>query len=205
MMIIIRLFMANRIEKKNATRERILSSASRQLKVEGFKGTSVQSVMAEADLTHGSFYAYFKDKKQMIVEALRWAVQTSHKRVDAQLNKDASAGERLRGFLYFYLSPLHRQNVAEGCPIASLSRDFAQADVALRTEFAKGMRETIENRRALFSPQDKEISKEEWMGIMSCYIGGLILSRACEGDPLSDQFLEAAFHYIEKSTLGEIP
>lgn len=188
-----------RAEQKQATKERLLEAASRRLKTQGIKGTSVQSVMGDANLTHGAFYAYFDDKEQMVAETLRWSVEQSHRRVQAMLPPAASARERLSGFLRFYLSPQHRAAVAEGCPIASLSRDFAQTSPKFRHEFAKGMTATIDHRRKLFSRPEAPLSRETWMAAMSTYVGALVLSRACEGEPLSDQFLEAAHNFLEEA------
>lgn len=190
-----------RAEQKQATKERLLQAASRRLKTQGIKGTSVQAVMGDANLTHGAFYTYFDDKDHMVAESLRWAVDQSHHRVQAMLPPAANARERLAGFLRFYLSPQHRDAVAEGCPIASLSRDFAQASPKFRHEFAKGMAETIEHRRKLFSAPGAPLSRETWMAAMSTYVGALVLSRACEGEPLSDQFLEAAHNFLTQALL----
>lgn len=195
--------MARRSEHKQATRERLLAAAARRLKADGIKGTSVQAVMGDADLTHGAFYAYFGDKDQMVADALRWAVDASHQRVQAGLPPDATPAARLAAFLRFYLSPAHRDAVADGCPIASLSRDFSQASPGLRQAMARGMRETIDHRRKLFSSPDHPISRERWMAAMSTYIGALVLARACEGEPLSEQFLATALEHLTHTLLEE--
>ncbi len=191
--------MSSRAEKKEATRRKLLQAAARRMKVHGIEGTSVQAVMADAGLTHGSFYAYFEDKNHMVADALLAAMNLSHERVAAQLSPELRGRDRLRAFLDFYLSPGHRSAVADGCPVASLSRDFSQSGPALRHVFARGLLETIDHRRRLFSFGGKVISREEWMGLMACYVGALILSRACEGDPLSDQFLHAGRALLDRT------
>jgi AcrR family transcriptional regulator len=93
-----------RSRKKQATRERLLEAAARQLKVDGLSRTSIEGVMSAAGLTRGSFYAYFKDKDDLVLEALRWAVHHAHKRVEAQLPDHLSPDGRLKAFLGSYLS-----------------------------------------------------------------------------------------------------
>lgn len=155
--------------------------------------------MGDAGLTHGSFYAYFDDKDHMIVETLRWAVETANERVRSYLPPEADARQRLDGFLRFYLSPQHRDSVADGCPIAALSRDFAQASPKFRNEFAAQLSSTIDKRRKFLSSPEAPISRETWMAVMSMSIGALVLARACDGEPLSDQFLENAYAFLSKA------
>src|SRR5690242_9997008 len=116
-----------RERRKEETRERLLGAASRLLKRRGFDGTSVAAVMGEAELTHGAFYAYFRDKDQMITAALRWGVDRTLARVAAALPRELPAAEKLRRYLAHYLSPQHRADIADGCPITAHSRDMVDA------------------------------------------------------------------------------
>ena len=55
------------------TRRRIVENASYGLRQNGADGLSVVDLMKLADLTHGSFYAYFKSRT-LVVEALELAM-----------------------------------------------------------------------------------------------------------------------------------
>ena len=64
-------------QKKRASRERILRSAASQLRSMGIDGASVSSIMEEAGLTHGGFYAHFEDKLDLINAAFAYAMDSS--------------------------------------------------------------------------------------------------------------------------------
>jgi TetR/AcrR family transcriptional repressor of nem operon len=196
--------MANkRHTEKSKTRLKLLAAANALLKEKGFSGTSVQKVMSKAKLSHGGFYAYFRDKDRMVVEAVRWGMEQAAHQAAAMVPKGLSREEQMLQFFRFYLSPVHRERVAEGCPVAALSRDFGNARLELRKEFARELSKMIEQRRALFSDSSQEIHRKEWMGMMCTYVGAMILSRSTEGDSLSDEFLEAAFQFLKLNIKAE--
>ena len=49
-------------EHKQATRQRIIETAGRWLKRDGIDGSGVATLMADAGLTNGAFYAHFPSK-----------------------------------------------------------------------------------------------------------------------------------------------
>ena len=55
-------YMASQFERRRDTRRRILSAASKLFKVHGFEGTSVDQIVAAANLAKGTFYQYFQTK-----------------------------------------------------------------------------------------------------------------------------------------------
>lgn len=71
---------SRKIAKEEKLNE-LLAIASRHLKRGGLRATSIDDVMTEAKLTRGSFYAYFKSKDDMILQALHWMIEKSHEQV----------------------------------------------------------------------------------------------------------------------------
>ena len=57
-------------EHKQATRRRILETAGRRLKRDGIDGSGVATLMADAGLTNGAFYAHFDSKEDLVASAL---------------------------------------------------------------------------------------------------------------------------------------
>jgi TetR/AcrR family transcriptional repressor of nem operon len=55
-------------QHKARTRSKILEQASHALRAQGPHAVSVATVMREAGLTHGGFYAHF-DSKEALIEA----------------------------------------------------------------------------------------------------------------------------------------
>ncbi|HWC30261.1 MAG TPA: helix-turn-helix domain-containing protein, partial [Dehalococcoidia bacterium] len=57
-------------EHNEETRERILEAASRLFREQGIHGVGLATIMAEADLTVGTFYTHFESKEALLREAL---------------------------------------------------------------------------------------------------------------------------------------
>ncbi len=57
-------------DHKPATRRRILEAAGRRFKQDGIDGSGVATVMSDAGLTNGAFYAHFKSKEDLVANVL---------------------------------------------------------------------------------------------------------------------------------------
>jgi len=55
---------------RDQVRSRIVEGARRLFNRNGFESVSVDSIMAEAGLTRGAFYAYFESKSDLYAEIL---------------------------------------------------------------------------------------------------------------------------------------
>src|SRR5436190_382216 len=57
-------------EHKQATRQRIIEVAGDRLKRDGVHGSGIATLMADAGLTNGAFYAHFESKEDLVASAL---------------------------------------------------------------------------------------------------------------------------------------
>ena len=64
-------------DQKRETHDRIVETAARAIRRDGFEGTSVADIMGEAGLTHGGFYAHFDSREAMLAEAFDAAAADS--------------------------------------------------------------------------------------------------------------------------------
>src|SRR5437764_6090377 len=55
---------------KQATRQRIVGAAGRRFKQDGIDGAGVATLMADAGLTNGAFYAHFASKEDLVATAV---------------------------------------------------------------------------------------------------------------------------------------
>lgn len=184
-----------RVSKEQAqeNRRRIVDTASRLFREQGTDGVSVADLMKAAGLTHGGFYKHFDSKEALVDEATARAFDG----VDQQLDALATAGgdgsdgggdpeAARRAFADHYLSPVHRDDMAGGCPTAGLAVDMARGATGgtARHTYAEGVRAFA--RRMATDEDDDGLVR------LSTMVGALILARAVSGDPLSDQLLAAA-------------
>src|SRR6266498_1396128 len=57
-------------EHKQATRRRIIETAGSRLKRDGIDGSGIATLMADAGLTNGAFYAHFDSKEDLVANAV---------------------------------------------------------------------------------------------------------------------------------------
>ncbi|MFD5539166.1 TetR/AcrR family transcriptional regulator [Streptomyces sp. NPDC127079] len=166
-------------------RRRVVETASRLLREEGTR-LSVADLMTSAGLTHGGFYKQFASKEALIDEA------TAHAFAElAQHHKDGLdqyAGQRdaaQRALIDAYLSVEHRDSPADGCPAAALATDMARdgGETEAHRVYSQGVGDFADF-----------LATEDQDGItrLCTMLGALVLSRATNGTPLSDEILTAA-------------
>ncbi|WP_406093990.1 TetR/AcrR family transcriptional regulator [Streptomyces sp. NBC_01013] len=166
-------------------RRRVVETASRLFREQGTH-TSVADLMKASGLTHGGFYKQFASKEALIGEATAQAFEEL-----ARLHQDGieqHAGRRdaaQQALIGTYLSVEHRDSAARGCPVAALATDMARehGDGEARRVYTEGVRDFA----AFLATDDRD-------GItrLSTMVGALLLARATEGSPLSEEILTAA-------------
>ena len=109
-------------DQKQATRQRILEAAGRRFKADGIDGAGVAAVMSDAGLTNGAFYAHFASKEDLVANVLADQLRAQRQRFDTQ-PPDRSG---LEAIIRAYLSPEHRDQLADGCPSAALLDEIAR-------------------------------------------------------------------------------
>src|SRR5215469_17185642 len=95
-------------EHKQATRRRIIETAGRRFKRDGIDGSGVATLMADAGLTNGAFYAHFASKDDLVATVV--ADQLREQREGLTAVAPGRAG--VQEFVRAYLSAWHRDNPA---------------------------------------------------------------------------------------------
>ena len=184
--------------KKRETHQRILRSGSHIARREGLRAASVPRVMRGAGLTTGGFYAHFHSKTAMDVEIVRTMLGPLLGLADLQ----GSVGlEWLHRAVKRYLSVAHRDNL-DGCGYPAVLSEIASAPSEVRWAFA----EALEMRVAAFQPHMPPAgvtARERALATMALTIGGLLLARAAQGSPISEEMLSACRSWALPEARGE--
>ncbi|WP_328876085.1 TetR/AcrR family transcriptional regulator [Streptomyces sp. NBC_00287] len=168
-----------------ANRRRVVETASRLFREQGTH-VSVADLMKAAGLTHGGFYKQFASKEALIDEATAHAFDelTQHY-VEGLEQHGGQRGAAQQAMIDTYLSPEHRDSPADGCPVAALATDMAREgeDHEARRTYTEGVRDFAE-----------WLATEDQDGItrLCTMFGALVLARATNGSPLSEEILTAA-------------
>lgn len=166
-------------------RRRVVETASRLFREQGTHA-SVADIMKAAGLTHGGFYKQFASKEALIDEATAHAFDELTRRHEDGLEQHGGQrGAAQRALIDAYLSPRHRDSPADGCPVAALVTDMAREgeDQEARRIYTEGVGDFAE-----------WLTTEDQDGItrLCTMLGALVLARATNGSPLSEEILTTA-------------
>lgn len=196
MMIIMRSTAANaRAAAKDATHQRIVSVAARAIRRSGYAGTGVADIMKEAGLTHGAFYSHFASREAMLAEAAGKACADSAAGA-ADAAARAPAGKALKTMLAAYLSREHVEQLEAGCPLAALGSETSRQAPQVRRVVTRHVKATIDLLARQSPDWGQQGAHERALVALSTMVGALMLARAVDEQPLSDNLREAALKHL---------
>jgi TetR/AcrR family transcriptional regulator, transcriptional repressor for nem operon len=180
-------------DHKAQTHQRIIEEAAHLFRRDGVGATGLQPLMKSLGLTHGGFYAHFKSKDELVEKALHHSVEQMGA-VTADL---ASQEKPLARLVNGYLSPRHRSNPGNGCPLPTMCAELGQ-----RGEPSPLTDEVVNSRlHTLAASLKGEQADEQSVLILSAMVGALLLSRSVSNPDLSNQLLETTRRLlIEQNT-----
>ena len=173
-------------EHKDETRRRIIESAGRRLKRDGIDGSGIATLMKDAGLTNGAFYAHFASKDDLVATAV--AEELRQQRASFGALSSGRAG--LEPFVRDYLSIDHRDSREDGCPSAALLDEIGRSADATRQAFTDGLLAAIDSMAARLAPDDPQSARVKALTVFGMMVGTMQLSRALADRQLADAVLE---------------
>jgi TetR/AcrR family transcriptional repressor of nem operon len=173
------------------TRQRIIKAAAAAFRKNGIAGTGLSDLMAAAGLTHGGFYRHFDSKDQIVAEACT----TSAESLVEQLAVSASGKSPQRGLKTIvekYLSDAHRDEPADGCPLAALGSEMARGDERTRAAATQALLKLVGVIASQFSKSRPDVAKRRALVAAATMIGALTMSRIVTDSELSAGILREA-------------
>jgi TetR/AcrR family transcriptional repressor of nem operon len=173
-------------EHKQETRRRIIKAAGRRLKRDGIDGSGVATLMADAGLTNGAFYAHFTSKEDLVTTAVADELRTQSENLGAVAPGRGGVEQLVRA----YLSPEHRDNPEDGCPSAALLDEIGRCTDTTKQAYTDGVLAFIDDIAARLAPHDPPSARVKTLSVYAQMIGTLQLSRALADRQLADEILE---------------
>lgn len=169
-----------------------MAAAARLFRESGYDGVGVDAIMKEVGLTAGGFYAHFPSKRALFDEAFATALSAGQSTQAAMAAKvvGADEGEALSLMIKNYLSRQHRDQIAEGCPLPTLTPDVARGGDAARESYERQLQQYLKRLEALL-PAKTANRRDAAIALMAQCVGGLMLARAVKDQTLSDRILKA--------------
>ena len=165
---------------KQATRRRIIEAAGRRLKRDGIDGSGVATLMADAGLTNGAFYAHFDSKEDLVGHVVAEQLREQGEKFRAQ---------PIEEIVRDYLSIQHRDDPEGGCASAALLDEIARSTDGTKRAYTDGLLAEIDDIAARLAPDDPK-ARMRTLGVFALMVGTLQVSRALADRQLADDVLE---------------
>jgi TetR/AcrR family transcriptional regulator, transcriptional repressor for nem operon len=169
-------------EEAAQTRKRIVTAAAGEFRKNGIFATGLNDLMKAAGLTHGGFYKHFESKDQLIEEACAEALEALTARMSAAGSGAGAA----------YLSTRHRDNPADGCPLAAIGSELSRSGEKTRSVATDGFLKLVEIMAGQFGKIPPDVARRRALVAVSTMIGALTMSRLVTDPDLSGEILRSA-------------
>ncbi len=173
-------------EHKLETRRRIVETAGRRFKRDGIDGSGVATLMKDAGLTNGAFYAHFESKEDLVATAVSEQLREQREWLDSIAPGRAGIEQMVRE----YLSPEHRDNPEGGCPSAALLDEITRCADPTKQAYTDSVLAFIDDIAARLAPHDPASARVKVLSVYASLVGTLQLSRALADRKLADDILE---------------
>lgn len=176
---------------RDEIREKIVHSARKLFNQFGFDSVSVDRIMADAGLTRGGFYSYFKSKSELYAEVLQcFFTDPNWKNCWEGVHVDMTSGDLGAQIVRAYLSRQHFDDVGNSCPMVALPSDVARSDQSAKCAFEnvfRAMTAILERNLAKDAP-----GRVTAQAIAALCVGGMVVARALDDRALADELRESA-------------
>jgi TetR/AcrR family transcriptional regulator, transcriptional repressor for nem operon len=179
---------------KEKNHQRIVDIAARRIRESGTDGPGVAEIMGEAGLTHGGFYKHFGSRDDLVAEAVDAAIEQGRARLAGKIE---GADDRLSAFVDNYLSADHRDHPGTGCSVVALGADAARSGDRVRAAYRGQVEHYIADMEALLGEPGDEETRRRAIAAVTSMVGALLISRAVDDEPLSDEILREVRATVE--------
>ena len=173
------------------TRQRIIKAAAEEFRKNGIAGTGLSDLMAAAGLTHGGFYRHFDSKDQIVAEACTAAAESLVEQLAASASRK-SPQRGLKAIVESYLSATHRDEPADGCPVAALGSEIARGDERTRVAATQALLKFVEIIASRFGETRPDVARRRALVAAATMIGAITMSRIVTDSELSAGILREA-------------
>jgi TetR/AcrR family transcriptional repressor of nem operon len=165
--------------RKELTHDRILDVAARAIRRAGYDGVGLATIMKEAGLTHGGFYAHFESRDALLAEATQRAGRDTGAVLVERLRQAQAQGmSAFSALVSTYLADAQLENTECGCVVAALASEIPrQSDEVAGAARARvlGLVELV--RRTLPAGADPAQAQV----VAATLVGALQLARTLQG------------------------
>lgn len=163
------------------TKDRIVERSAELFRRQGYTGTGIKQIVAEASAPFGSLYHFFPGGKQQLgEEVIRWSGAIYGQLIDAFFGPGTDPVAATRDFFAAAADTLHDTDYADACPIATVALEVASTNEPMRQACADVFNSWIDagTERLIESGLPRERSRSLVVSILALLEGAFVLARA---------------------------
>jgi AcrR family transcriptional regulator len=163
------------------TRERIVQHSAELFRRQGFAGTGVKQIVAEASAPFGSLYHFFPGgKEQLGEEVIRWSGGIYGLLLDAFFEPGEDPVAATRNFFAAAAVTLQESDYADACPIATVALEVSSTNEPMRRACADVFNGWVDSatERLVQCGLARKRSRALAISMIASLEGAFVLSRA---------------------------
>jgi AcrR family transcriptional regulator len=163
-----------------STKDRIVGASAELFRRQGYAGTGVKQIVAEANAPFGSLYHFFPGgKEELGAETIRWSGALYLQLIDAFFDPNDIVGS-VENFFAGAAETVRETDYADACPIATVAGEVASTSEPLRQATADVFESWIARTAGYMAEAGipKERACELAISTLAILEGAFLLSRA---------------------------
>ena len=163
------------------TKERILDSTAELFRRQGFTGTGVKQIVAEASAPFGSLYHFFPGGKQQLGEEVIRTSGAMYLQLFLTVTADSpDVATGVEDFFAGAAETLEETDYADACPIATVALEVASTNEVLRKATADVFDSWVDAATAWFGAAGIEPSRARELALhmLAALEGAFVFARA---------------------------
>jgi AcrR family transcriptional regulator len=163
------------------TKHRIVERSAELFRRQGFAGTGVKQIVAEASAPFGSLYHFFPGgKEQLGEEVIRWSGAIYGQLIDAFFGSGTDPVLATRDFFAAAATTLRETDYADACPIATVALEVSSTNEPMRQACADVFNSWVDaaTQRLVESGLPRKRSRSLAVLLLALLEGAFVLARA---------------------------
>jgi AcrR family transcriptional regulator len=163
------------------TKDRIVERSAELFRRQGFAGTGVKQIVAEASAPFGSLYHFFpRGKEQLGEEVIRWSGGIYGQLIDAFFTPGADPVAATRNFFAAAAHTLRDSDYADACPIATVALEVSSTNEPMRQACADVFNGWVDSasERLVEAGLPRKRSRALAFSMLASLEGAFVLARA---------------------------
>jgi len=171
--------------QREKTRKRMLDAAGRCFRSKGYTGIGVDGIAKAAEVTSGALYAHFGSKDGAFDAALAAGLDEV---IDAipKYRREFGSGW-VAAFADYYLGKAHRDDLACGCAMTTLSPEVVRAEPDVHAAYEAKMKKIVSRVADGLAGGSNEGRRARAWAMLGTLIGGLTLARAVKSRKVAEE------------------